>query len=132
LYRKSYARHSSGVQEFLINIKNYLYDVLDSSNNAYIVGRTSSLGLPVTPNAFQSTNHGGNDDAFLTELTATSSSLIYSSYLGGSGTDQAAGVAVDTTGDVYVTGATSSYDFPTTPGAFQQLFAGIPVGAWQE
>ncbi|HLK66557.1 MAG TPA: SBBP repeat-containing protein [Bryobacteraceae bacterium] len=97
---------------------------LDSSNDAYLVGTTGSRSFPVTPNAFQSAFHGVSYDAFLTELNASGSSLIYSTYLGGSGDDYAAGVAVDVTGDAYVTGTTSSIDFPITPFAFQPVYGG--------
>lgn len=100
---------------------------LDSFSNAYIVGSTQSTAFPVTANAFQSTNPGGNSgfyDAFLTELSASGSSLIYSSYLGGSANDLATAVAIDAVGDAYLTGTTSSLDFPVTPFAFQPVYSG--------
>src|SRR5207249_3764101 len=63
-------------------------------------------------------------DAFVVKLDPTGSALIYSTYLGGSGEDGGAGIALDSSGNAYVVGATSSTDFPTTPGAFQTTFGG--------
>jgi hypothetical protein len=91
---------------------------VDSSGNAYVVGETSSTNFPVTSGAAQSHNAGGLDDAFIAKLNS-SGTLSYSSYLGGSGDDAATGVAVDSTGKIYVTGTTTSTNFPTTTGAYQ-------------
>lgn len=85
---------------------------LDSSGNAYIVGYTYSTNFPTTSGAFQTANDG-NADAFLAKLDPSGSSLVYSTYLGGSDTDYGYGVAVDASGDVFVTGSTLSMDFPT-------------------
>lgn len=85
---------------------------IDSSGNAYIAGDTSSTNFPTTSNAFQST-YGGNGDAFFTKLGATGSTLLYSSYLGGSGQDFGQAIAVDSSGNAYLTGSTQSSDFPT-------------------
>ncbi len=83
---------------------------LDSSNNVYVTGITTSSDFP-TVNAYQSVEPG-SDTGFLSKISADGSSLVYSTYLGGSGIDQPAGVAVDTQGEAYVAGATSSQDFP--------------------
>jgi hypothetical protein len=87
---------------------------LDSSNNAYIVGTTrSSNGFPIL-NAFQATP-GSVQDAFITKLDpslAGAASLIYSTYFGGNNNDFGNGIAVDSSGNVYVTGATLSTNFP--------------------
>ncbi len=95
---------------------------LDSAGNAYLVGQTFSPDFPVTPGAFQ-TKCGGNNcvggDAFITELNASGSALIYSTYLGGGAVDQGNGIALDSVGDAYIVGYTQSTNFPTTPGAFQ-------------
>jgi hypothetical protein len=87
---------------------------IDSDGNAYVVGNTSSLDFPLA-NAFQSVNKSGSlsDTAFISKLDATGSALVYSTYLGGSGGDGAAAVAVDSTGEAYVAGGTDSTDFPT-------------------
>jgi len=84
---------------------------VDSSGNAYVTGQTSSTDFP-TVNPFQATNHGGYD-AFVAKLNAAGSALVYSTYLGGSNNDWDQGIAVDSSGNAYVTGQTSSTDFPT-------------------
>jgi len=93
---------------------------VDSTGNAYVAGSTNSTSFPTTAGAFQTGCGGGpttggdcNLDGFLIKLKADGSSLIYSTYLGGAGDDQAKGIAVDSSGSAYVTGATSSNDFPT-------------------
>jgi hypothetical protein len=58
-------------------------------------------------------------DAFVTKLNQDGSTLVYSTYLGGGDADVGVGIFVDAQGDAYVTGATVSTDFPTTPGVFQ-------------
>jgi hypothetical protein len=63
-------------------------------------------------------------DAFITTLNPNGNALLYSSYLGGSGTDIAFSVAVDSEGNLYVTGRTNSLNFPITPGAFDTSFNG--------
>src|SRR5207302_1940468 len=81
--------------------------------NAFVAGSTSSSDFPTTIGAFQQ-NFAGVSDAFVLELNSTGSSLIYSSFLGGSGNDVANGLAVDSLGSAYVVGVTSSItDFPT-------------------
>ena len=94
---------------------------VDSAGNAYVTGSTSSSDFP-TANAFQQTM-GGSFDAFVTKLNADGSALLYSTYLGGSGGDGANGIAVDSSGDTYVTGGTSSNDFPTV-NALQAAYGG--------
>jgi hypothetical protein len=85
---------------------------VDSNGNAYVTGWTDSYDFP-TLNQLQ-TYQG--DDAFVTKLDTTqsgSASLIYSTYLGGEGSEEGFGIAVDNSGNAYVTGWTGSYDFPT-------------------
>jgi hypothetical protein len=99
---------------------------VDSVGNAYATGRTGSANFPTTVGAFQTTFAGGLFDGFVTKLNPTGSGLVYSTYLGGSGTDSAvfAGIAVDTVGNAYVTAETGSTNFPTTPGAFDTSLDG--------
>ena len=93
---------------------------VDSSGDAYVTGLAVSTNFPVTLGAFQTANHTTFDNTgFVTELNATGSALLYSTYLGGSNDDQGYGIAVDSSGDAYVTGVAYSTDFPVTPGAFQ-------------
>jgi sugar lactone lactonase YvrE len=94
---------------------------VDSSGNAYVTGTTGSTNFPIA-NALQGSNHGGSAsfpyDAFVAKLNFNASStppltLVYSTYLGGSGEDDGRGIAVDSSGNAYVTGYTYSTDFPT-------------------
>src|SRR5207244_6269799 len=97
---------------------------VDTSGYAYVTGFTASTNFPTTTGAFQSTFGGGGEDAFVTKLNATGSALVYSTYLGGSGDDTGFGIAADVSRNAYVTGITSSSNFPTTAGAFQTTFGG--------
>jgi hypothetical protein len=93
---------------------------------AYVEGATLSTDFPTTPGAFQRTYAGGDcdsGDAFVTEFSRDGSRLVYSTYLGGSGCEQGADIAVES-GNAYVTGPTRSLDFPTTPGTFQRANRG--------
>jgi hypothetical protein len=89
---------------------------VDSSGQAYMAGYTTSTNFP-TANALQSAN-GGFQDAFVTKLNAAGTALVYSTYLGGDGGDQARAIAIDSSGNAYVTGFTGSDNFPTA-NAFQ-------------
>jgi Beta-propeller repeat len=101
---------------------------VDVNGSAYVIGITDSLTFPTTPGAFQRTYGGGNEDVFVTKLDPTGSALVYSSYLGGTRTEYGYGIAVDPAGNAYVTGQTSSADFPTTVGAFQTTYGGTTLG----
>jgi len=92
---------------------------VDAAGNAYVTGRTLSTSFPTTPGAFQVTFGGGFFDAFVTKLNGDGSALVYSTYLGGSVDDRGNAIAVDAAGNAYVTGSTSSNNFPTTSGAVQ-------------
>jgi hypothetical protein len=86
---------------------------VDASGNVYVSGNTDSSDFP-TSSPYQATYGGGGLDAFITKLDPTGSSLVYSTYLGGSGADWAiGGLAIDTGDNVYVSGKTNSIDFPT-------------------
>jgi len=93
---------------------------VDALGDAYVTGYTYSGNFP-TQSAWQSDNNGGSD-AFVTELGPGGTSLVFSTYLGGSGQDQAFGLALGPAGDIYVTGATQSANFYTTPNVFQTLY----------
>jgi hypothetical protein len=99
---------------------------VDSVDNAYVTGYTQSANFPTTPGAFQTTygGTGNTGDAFVAKINPAGSALVYSSFLGGSWTDFATGIALDSGGNAYVTGFTESADFPTTPGAPQTVCNG--------
>jgi hypothetical protein len=84
---------------------------VDGDGNAYITGDTSSPDFPLS-NALQPAL-GGHKDGFVAKLNPSGSALVYSTYLGGSDFDDGNSIAVDASGNVYVTGGTSSVDFPT-------------------
>ena len=84
---------------------------VDRFNNIYIAGETTSSDFP-TFRALQPAI-GGAEDAFIAELNPEGNTLVFSTFLGGTGVDQAYGIAVDHRGYIYVTGDTSSNDFPT-------------------
>lgn len=96
---------------------------VDAAGNAYITGTTYSTNFPTTTGAFQAQNNGAGATSvvFVSKLSSDGSSLIYSTYLGGTGGDQGYGIALDSSGDTYITGVTSSSDFPVTCGAFQTV-----------
>jgi len=103
-------------------VRDLAYSVaVDRSGAAYVAGGTNSTNFPVTADAFQHTNGGGTSDGFLTKLNPRGSALVYSTYLGGSAFDLAIAVAVDGSGNAYVTGSTSSPNFPSTPGSAQPV-----------
>ncbi|MFX1254162.1 MAG: SBBP repeat-containing protein [Promethearchaeota archaeon] len=83
---------------------------VDSYNNSYITGYTSSTNFP-TYNAYQDT-FGSGYDAFITKINATGNGLVYSTYFGGTGSDRGYGIIVDSMENVYITGFTGSSDFP--------------------
>ncbi len=93
---------------------------VDASGNAYVSGRTESNDFP-TVNPFQPFR--GGVDVFITKISAVGDALLYSSYLGGSGTEQRASIAIDRDGNAYVAGETFSWDFPTIH-ALQNAFKG--------
>jgi hypothetical protein len=101
---------------------------VDSAGNAYVTGYSTSTDFPTSVVASQKTL-AGPADAFVTKLNlAGSAPLVYSTYLGGDGDDRGYAVAVDSAGNAYVTGSSTSTDFPTTPGAFQTTYAGSADG----
>ncbi len=84
---------------------------VDASGNAYVTGYTYSTNFP-TANPLQAAS-GGGYDAFVAKLNAAGSALVYSTYLGGLGDERGYDIAVDASGNAYVTGSTTSTNFPT-------------------
>lgn len=115
---------------------------VDAAGNAYITGNTDSPGyggtilFPTTPGALQTTKPGSSfsTNAFVSKINTNASgapSLVYSTYLGGSGFDDSYAIAIDPSGNAYVTGDTSSFNFPTTSNAFQpHLYSSENVDAF--
>ncbi|MGO9267451.1 MAG: SBBP repeat-containing protein [Candidatus Binataceae bacterium] len=102
---------------------------VDAAGEAIVVGYTCSLDFPVTAGAFQTTPNANlaecnGENMFLTKFSASGSSLIGSTYLGGSVSDIAYAAALDPSGNVYVTGFSCSPDFPVTPGVIEPTFGG--------
>ena len=99
----------------------------DALGNLYVTGQTYSANFPATPNAWDYTCNScpsSHSDAFVFKLNAEGSELVYSTFLGGSGDDNshaAGAIAVDAAGNAYLTGYTSSADFPLV-GAIQNEF----------
>ena len=101
---------------------------VDVSGNAYITGGTESRGFP-TQDPYQETYAGGSYDVFITKLSSSGNALSYSTYLGGSDRDYGYGIAVDDSGNAYVTGYTISTDFPTQ-NPYQETYAGYDGDAF--
>ena len=103
---------------------------LDPAGDAWLAGSTSSSNFPVTADAADPTFNGGGSDALIAELSPSGSSLLYSTYLGGSQSESAMDIARDQAGSLYVTGLTYSMDFPATTGALDTIFNGDPSIFW--
>lgn len=97
---------------------------VNSAGNAYITGFTEAQDFPTTAGSFQSGLRGAND-VFVTELSPAGARLVYSTLLGGSATELAQGLALDSAGNAYITGSTESADFPTTPGVISRTLNGL-------
>ena len=91
---------------------------VDAGGAAVVAGETFSTDFPTTAGAPQE-SLGGELDAFVTKIDSAGTTLLYSTYLGGSGFDKAEGVTVGSDGAAYITGPTSSVNFPITSGSFQ-------------
>jgi hypothetical protein len=96
---------------------------VDSAGNAYVAGYTFSSNFP-TFNPLQPSKGSGSSVAFVTKVNPSGSAKVYSTYLGGTGNDQGNAIAVDSTGNAYVTGYTGSTDFPVTANVVQTSYAG--------
>jgi uncharacterized protein (TIGR03437 family) len=94
---------------------------VDSSGAVYVTG-SAVAGFVTTPGAAQTSFGGGASDAFVLKLSADGSTVVYATFLGGSQEDTATAIAVDSAGQVYITGATASSDFPLANP--QQTFGG--------
>lgn len=92
----------------------------DAGFNIYVTGSTTSADFPTAGTPYQAHLHAGAAaNVFISKLDPTGATLVWSTYIGGSGTDASVGIAVDAAGDAYVAGTTTSGDFPTTSSGFQ-------------
>lgn len=98
--------------------------VIDTSGNIIICGNTNSTSGIATSGAYQTSYAGGTDDAFLAKFNTKGSSLIWGTYFGGTLRDVFSGITVDLTGNIYLTGSTSSTSGIATSGAYQSTHAG--------
>ncbi|MEO7923846.1 MAG: SBBP repeat-containing protein [Chitinophagaceae bacterium] len=99
---------------------------IDASGNAYVTGGAGSSNFPTSVGAYDITPNG-NYDVFVTMVNGSGSALIYSTLIGGAGEDQSYSIAIDGSGNAYITGFTSSSGFPTTVGAYDQVWNNTDV-----
>jgi hypothetical protein len=97
---------------------------INGSGDVYLAGYSESLDFPTTAGAFDRTYNDGWYDTFVAKLNVMGGALDYSTLLGGSGSDNGYGIALDDSGYAYVIGWTTSRDFPTTAGAFERTYSG--------
>jgi hypothetical protein len=121
----SYDTYAYGYSTYLggSGIDRGLGITVDGTARAYLTGLTTSTNFPTTAGAFATTN-GGGDDAFVTKVNPGGGTLAYSTYLGGNGNDRGQGIALDSATDAHIAGRTSSSNFPTTPGAYDESYNG--------
>jgi hypothetical protein len=102
---------------------------VDASGDAFVAGGTTSSNFPASPGAFQTALKSA-ENAFVFELSPSGSTLTYSTYLGGTGAagDVALGIALDSSGNAYIVGTTSSTDFPTSASPLQPYLSGANNG----
>jgi RHS repeat-associated protein len=102
---------------------------VDARGNVWIGGTTASTDFPATPDAPQRTFGGGGSDAFIAQINARGTGVVYASYLGGSGAETNAQLTADRTGNYYVAGTTSG-SFPTRAGSLQTTYGGGATDAF--
>jgi len=95
---------------------------VDTSGNTYVTGWTSSMNFPVVGGV--QSHLSGMRDAFVAKLNSSLNTLVYSTYLGGTGVDVGNAIAVDSLGEAVITGDTTSTNLPVTAGVFQRTLAG--------
>jgi hypothetical protein len=101
--------------------------LLEASGAVLVAGATLSSDFPTTPGALDPSPNGDVDLCYI-GLTAGGDSLLFATYIGGSGEDHVLTLVADGAGGVVMAGSTDSADFPTTPGAFQENFGGVVDG----
>jgi PKD repeat protein len=102
----------------------------DAEGNSYMVGITDSANFPTTLGVFETAYNGYTYDIFVAKLNPAGDSLLYSTYLGDEGEDRGLSIAVDGSGNAYITGHTNSNEFPTTAGAMDRTYNGDAFDAF--
>ncbi len=97
---------------------------VDATGAVYVTGATQSTNFPTSAGAQQTTNRGSYD-VFVAKVNPAGSALVFSTYLGGSSSDSGNAIALDASGNIYITGRTESMQFPTTAGSYKTTFSGI-------
>ncbi len=94
---------------------------VDTAGNIYLIGETKSPNFPTSSGSFQTTFSGGDitGDVFIAKLNPLANTLMFSTFLGGSGDDSPTSIEIDSQRNIYIAGITSSSDFPITSNAFQ-------------
>lgn len=136
-YSRTYISGSTNVfvSKFNANLNNLLASTyvsrgnvsslaIDPSDNVIIAGTTDYSTYPTTATAFKQLYNGGTSDGFVSKLDPNLSNLLASTFIGGSGTDKARSLAISLEGNIYVTGATNSTNYPTTEFAFDRTYNG--------
>ncbi len=101
--------------------------VTDNQGTVYVAGYTWAADFPTTPGAYDVSyngNYARGGDVFVSRLNGDLTSILTSTFLGGSNNDTASALALDAQGSIYIVGETNSADFPTTPGAYDTTFDG--------
>ena len=96
---------------------------IDKYGSVYVTGFTQSTNFPTTSSAFQIVNDG-SFDVFVSKLNISGSFLEYSTYIGGSAYDNARAIAIEKSGNAYITGSTNSSNYDITPGVIQTVYSG--------
>lgn len=101
----------------------YVNCIQDTQGNIFISGTTESADFPTTLDSYCPTFQG-NRDVFVTKMNSELTTVLASTYIGGSNNEEARGIEVDDNGDIFICGVTESSNFPSTPNAFQQNYQG--------
>ncbi len=97
---------------------------LDTSGNVFITGYTGSTDFPTSTTAYDNSHNGDISDIFISKFNSDLSSLFASTFLGGAGEDVGTEIVVDVSGNVFVTGYTTSSNYPVSSGAYDDSYAG--------
>ncbi len=104
--------------------------IVDAAGNAYVASCSQGAGFPTTAGALQGNYGGGTQDGVAVCMSPDMSTMLWGTYLGGTGSEMAFGIKLDGAGGVFVGGSTNTASFPTTPGAYQTAFQGGGADAY--